>query len=114
MLFCFNKQAKPVFTGKIRILCGIFRKYAYLYHSLVAAVISAAMLAASMSFAVLMVVMIAADIRVKGKSIGQKRMNGFICVSLNTAIQFNSSFSESRLRSSADTAADKDVCLICS
>ena len=75
------------------------------------AVTAAAMVATGVAFAVMMVVVVALSIRIKIQTSADKGFYCFVRITTYTAIQLNTSLCQSHLRTAADAAANKDICI---
>ena len=76
-----------------------------------AAVASAAVVAAGVAFAVVMIGVVALSIRIKIQASTDKGFYCLVCITAYTAIQLDTSLCQSRLRTAADAAANEDVCI---
>lgn len=74
-----------------------------------AAVTSAAVIAAGMTFAMMMVVMIAADIGIVCQLSGQESLHRIVSVTGDTAKKLNARVGQRHLRATADAAANQDL-----
>ena len=76
-----------------------------------AAAFVAFLVAALVAFAVMMVVVVALSIRIEIQTSTDKGFYCFVCITAYAAIQLDASLCQSHLRTAADAAANKDICI---
>ena len=69
--------------------------------------------ATGMAFAVVMVVVVAADIGIKVQCACQEQGNSLIGIATDTAVELNTSLAECHLCAAADAAADQNIGIQC-
>ena len=72
---------------------------------------AAAVIAAGMALAMVMVVMIALDIGIECQLAGNERFHCCVRIAGNAAVQLDARRSQCHLRTTADAAADQNICI---